>query len=132
MKIKKDIVYFDEVAVLKSDVRETMYSVYDLKGNEIIFIRPYVDTQISHFKYTNIRFLNERVNIETTERSYIGLGKKQSLINIIKWLIREKVLLKNGKINIEKLDVFQYKYHEDISNKISLIQKIDCDCDCND
>lgn len=134
VKIKKDIVYFDGVAVLKSDVRENMYSIYDLKGDEIVFIRPSVGFQESDLTYTSIKFLNQRVNIETTENNYIGISRKQSLINIIKWLLRDKVLTSNGEINVKKLGIFHYKYHEEISKKYAIINstcKHDHDCDKN-
>lgn len=132
VKIKKDIVYFDGVAILKSNVRENMYSIYDLKGDEIVFIRPSVGFQESDFKYTSIKFLNQRVTIETTENNYVGISRKQSLINLIKWLLREKALTSNGKINVKKLGVFHYKYHEEISKKYTIMNstcKHNHDCD---
>lgn len=132
VKIKKDIIYFDGVAVLKSGVNQTMYSIYDLNGDEIIFIRPNIKIQPTDFYYSSIKFLNQKINTKTTEDSYASISNKQSLVNIIKWLLREKALTSKGKINLEKLAVFHYKYHEDIPNKITFIQKTECDCDCKD
>ncbi|WP_298421441.1 hypothetical protein [uncultured Kordia sp.] len=131
VKIKKGIVYFDEVAILKSDSRKDTHSFYDLNGNEIIFLRFSIDSHYSDIVYFNIKFLNQKITIESSDYDYLALSYKQSIVNIIKWFLKENVLTTSGKINTERLAVFQYKYHEDISSKTGIYQKIDCDCDCN-
>lgn len=131
IKIKKGIVYLNETAILKSDSSPSSYSLYDLNGNEIIFIRFSVRSQLTQLDHDEIKFLTERVTIETTQDDYTGLSRKQTVSNIIKWLLKEKVLTSKGKVNAKQLDVFHYKYHDGISEKINIIRN-PCDCNCND
>ncbi|WP_420573567.1 hypothetical protein [Kordia sp.] len=130
IKIKKGIVYLDEVAILKSDARKTTHSLYDLDGNEILFIRFSVRSQLSDLQHNEFKFLKQRITVETTDYDYTSLSYKQTIINIIEWLLQEKVLTTNGKINPGKIELFHYKYDEAISEKIG-ITKTSCNCDCD-
>lgn len=122
VELEKDKVYLDGKEILKYEkINSMQYSFYSLEDEELLLYkfsnnetRDYMDDD-----YFILNFLNEKKKIESTDKnrvfSGLGMNSVKNMKKLMTWLLKEKVLTADGKINPEKLEVFEQKYHEDIT-----------------
>lgn len=119
---KNNTIAIEGTVALKYTKNNMMsWSLYDKDDNEIVFFKVldngtpgYVDDD-----YMVINFLNENTKIETNDFSQV-----QAVFNINKtieksvvWLLKEKVLDREGNVNPDKVAVFYSKYDQNITNR---------------
>ena len=122
VELKKDIVYLDGKALLKYEkINLLQYSFFSLDDEELLLYR-FSDNETRDYMdddYFILNFLNEKKKIESTDKSRVisglGMNSAKNMKKLITWLLKEKVLGTDGKINPEKLDVFEQKFQEDIT-----------------
>ncbi|GEM_PF-2264912 len=111
IKIKKNVVYSDNLDYLtyRSDLNGTTFS--DLEGNELFFLSYHPKTETTA-AYNKVIFLKEK---KIMTNMNLVLTRKA----LIKTLIENKALI-NGKLNEDGIDIFILKFHE----QIPIFQKI--------
>ncbi|RZK10720.1 MAG: hypothetical protein EOO46_09615 [Flavobacterium sp.] len=122
VELEKDKVYLDGKEILKYEkITAEQYSFYSLEDEELLLFK-YSDNETREYKdddYIILNFLTEKKKIESTDEfkaiAGLGLNSKKNMKKLITWLLKEKALGADGKINPEKLEVFGQKYHEDIT-----------------
>ncbi len=121
VEIKKDIVYFNENAILKYDkINAGEISFYSLSGDETLYYRyfpgrPGVNPVPEYFA---LNFVSSHIKIETTDLGRIAsLGIKNAMEKLIAWLVKEKVICADGSVDLLRLNAFYEKYNEMIPNK---------------
>lgn len=106
IKIKKGIVTIDGKECLKiDDADPNNVSIFDMEGNEIIFLKYIHDSKYASL-YNKIIFLDQKRSF--TSRNYIYTQKL-----LVKRLIGEK-LLSDCKLDESKLDKFILKFDENV------------------
>lgn len=114
VKIKDGIVYLDGSEILKHEkISFTDHSFFNQKEEEIIFYKEVDDL------YFIINFINENIKVESTKMEYIYksliLNSEKNMTNLLKWLIKEKVIDNNGNLDISKIEIFYKKHNENVS-----------------
>ncbi len=123
IELKDDKVFLDGKELLRYEkVNFFQYSFYTLDNDEEILLFKSFNNETPEYKeddYFVLNFLIEKVKVETQDFSKIAafMNSKKSMQKLIKWLIKEKVLSTEGKINKEKLEIFYEKYNENIVNR---------------
>lgn len=123
VEIKQDKVLLDGKAILKYEKINMMeHSFYSLENDDEILLFKSFDNETPKYiedDFFVLNFLMERVKIETQDFSKIAsfMNSKKSMQKLIKWLIKDKVLTVDGKIDVEKLEIFFDKYDENITNR---------------
>lgn len=108
IKIKKGVIYVNDVKCLTTDGDPVNISFYDLDGEEIVFMK-YLDDKRDGDNYMRVTFLNQ-------EKSFTS----KSIIFTKKMLIRRLLdtkTIENCKLNKDKVDRFILKYDEDIESE---------------
>ena len=121
IEIKDDNVLLDGKTILKSEkINVFQYSFYTLDDNEILMFRMF-DNETPQYQaddYYVINFLEQKVKVQCTDFSRVvsglGMNSKKNMEKLMAWLVKEKVITPEGKVNAEKLDVFFDKYDEKI------------------
>ncbi|WP_223609509.1 hypothetical protein [Chryseobacterium sp. OSA05B] len=121
IEIKDDNVLLDGKAILKSEKINTFqYSFYTLDDNEILMFRMF-DNETPQYQaddYYVINFIDQRVKVQCTDFSRIvsglGMNSKKNMEKLMTWLLKEKVITPEGKVNPDKVGVFFDKYDEKI------------------
>ncbi|MFK7747317.1 MAG: hypothetical protein AB8B65_02895 [Kordia sp.] len=115
VKLKRGEVLLDGNAIFKFE-REVfgVYKIhlYSLESDDEIIEINKNDNETSTYyddDFVQIRFLSEGKLVE--------LKMDRSFKKIIQWIIKKKVIMKSGKINKEKLDLFIKNYHENITSR---------------
>ena len=122
IEINDNQVLIDKKPVLKCEkINATEYSFYTLdKEDELLMIKFYDNGTPKYLDddYFVLNFLIEKVKIESKNIGKViqglGLNANKNMKKLIEWLVKEKVLTTEGQINIDKLDVFKQKYHEQL------------------
>jgi hypothetical protein len=122
IEIKDNKVLLDGKPILKSErINPVQYSFYSLdSGDEVLVYRGFDNEtpKNANDDYFVLNFLIEKKKVESTDFSKItsglGMSIKKNMQKMIAWLIKEKVLTNEGKINHDKLDIFVEKYNENI------------------
>lgn len=98
------------------------YSFYTIEADDEILMFKIFDNETPHNQnddYYVLNFLTEKKKVESTDfmKIYSGMGMnyRKNMEKLITWLIKEKVLTVEGKINKDKLDIFYDKYNENIT-----------------
>ena len=125
VEIEGDKVTLESKEILKYEkINLYQISFYSLEtGDEILLFKAFNNEtpENTNDDYYILNFLKEKIKIETTDFSKIfvgfGLNAKKNMQKLISWLVKEKVLAADGKINREKLDVFYEKYNENIRQR---------------
>lgn len=121
IKIKKEDILLDGETYLKYErLSYITHSIYDMEENEILFVqlkdngtRDYRDDD-----YYILNFLANDVKVESSDFSRISAGSVKKLMEkLVTWLIKDKVLRKDGTINADRLEVFFTKYDENITER---------------
>jgi len=117
--IKDEKVMIDGKQILRYEkINIFEQSLFSLDGDEILFLKKATDAS---FDYYILNFVTAKKKIVTSDISHIysgaGLNSKKNLQKVINWLLKEKVLDSEGKINQVKLDIFFEKYNEDLSKR---------------
>lgn len=131
--IKNGKISIDGKDVLKYETEYVFQqSLYSLDGDEILMLKINNNLTVNDTSddYLVMNFLNEKVKVETQQTDQItagiGLSEQKNMQKTIKWLLKEKVLDSNGKINSKKLEIFHDKYDENITNRTQrIIYKIE-------
>ncbi|MFT3793802.1 hypothetical protein [Flavobacterium sp.] len=119
---KKDEVQLDGKTILKyKKINARQYSFYSLEGDEILYYK--LDDNETHQYIEDdffiLNFLTAKKKVETKNRSLVasglGMNSAKNMAKLIKALLDEKVLDADGKLNLDKLDTFYEKYHENIT-----------------
>jgi len=121
VEIKDDNVLLDGKAILKSEkINVFQYSFYTLDDNEILMFRMF-DNETPQYQaddYYVINFLEQKVKVQCTDFSRVvsglGMNSKKNMEKLMAWLVKEKVITPEGKVNADKLDIFFDKYDEKI------------------
>jgi len=122
VQIEDNKVLLDGKQILKyekTNAREQ--SFYSLSDDEILMFRISDNETPSYTNddYFILNFLTERKKIESKSFVHVlsgmGMNPRKNMQKLISWLLKEKVLDSEGKINTQKLDIFYEKYHEDIT-----------------
>ena len=108
VKIKKDIVYVDDKECLKIGGDANNVSIYDLEGNEIIFLK-FIHNSKYGSVYNKVTFINQKKSF--TSQSYVFT---KSLL--IKKLLSDKTLI-NCVLDDAKVENFVMKYDENIEKQ---------------
>lgn len=122
VKIKKDKVFIDGNLFLKYEkINILTHSVYDLNDNEILFVsfKDNETPQYSDDDFYILNFTTKKIKVESSDYSRIAsfMNSKKTMQKLIKWLLKDRVINKDGTINSEKLNVFFDKYDENITNR---------------
>jgi hypothetical protein len=119
--IKDDKVLLDGKVILKSEkINVSQYSFYTLDDNEIVMFRMF-DNETPQYQaddYYVINFIEQRTKVQCTDFtrvvSGLGMNSKKNMEKLIAWLLKEKVMSPEGKLNTDKVGVFYDKYDEKI------------------
>ena len=128
----QEVVFKDSKALLDGNpilkyerVDAFQYSFYSLENDDEVLMYKFFDNGTPRFKdddYYVLNFLTEKKKVESMDFSKVLYGSelspKKNMQKLIKWLVKEKVLTAEGKINKEKLDIFYDKYNENITARI--------------
>lgn len=118
VELNNDSVLLDGKAILKYEkINLAQYSFFSLVGEEILFYK-FSDNETPKFSsdnYYTLNFLTAKKKIETKDFSKIVafMNTKKSMQKLIQWLLKEKVLEIDGKVNLDRLNAFSEKYNED-------------------
>lgn len=112
IKIKKDIVYIDDVECLKISGDVNNISFFDLEGNELFFLKFLHNTRYGAL-YNKITFINQKMSF--TSRTYIYT--KKLLIN----RLVDNFVLQNCALQEDKVANFVMKYDENIEYDVETI-----------
>lgn len=119
---KKDEVLLDGKTILNyKKINARQYSFYSLDGDEILYYklddketRQYIEDD-----FFILNFLTAKKKVETKNRSLVasglGMNSAKNMAKLIKALLEEKVLDAEGKLNLDKLDIFYEKHNENIT-----------------
>lgn len=124
VEIKDNKVYLDGKPILKYEkISPIEHSFYSLETDDEILLYKAFDneTRSIYDDYYILNFLTEKKKVETFDFSKItvgiGMNTKKNMQKMIGWLLKEKVLTAEGKINPEKLEIFVDKYNENIRER---------------
>ena len=123
--LKDKQVLLDSKVILKYEKNAgAQYSFYSLENDDEILMFKIFDNETPRNQNDDfyvLNFLTEKKKVETTDfmkvYSGMGLSWKKNMEKMIGWLLKEKVLTPEGKINREKLDIFYDKYNENITQR---------------
>ncbi|AZJ34742.1 hypothetical protein [Tenacibaculum singaporense] len=115
IKLKKGKVLLDGKEILKYERED--FGVYQIhfysldSDDEILFFKRNDNETSSYFDddYTQIKFLGFKKSLE--------IKQKKSWKKYLLWLIKKKVLDKNGKLNEDKADDLIENYDENITGR---------------
>jgi hypothetical protein len=108
IKIKKGVIYVDDVECLSTDGDPVNISFYDSEGEEIVFMK-YLDDKRDGDNYMRVTFLKQKKSF--TSKSIIFTKKM-----LIRRLLNTKTI-EDCKLNEDKVDRFILKYDEDIESE---------------
>ena len=108
IKIKKGVIFIDDVKCLSTDGDPVNISFYDIDGEEFIFMK-YLDDRRDGENYMKITFLDQKLSL--TSKSFIFTKKM-----LIKRLLSSKTI-ENCKLNPDKVERFILKYDEDVERE---------------
>lgn len=123
--IKDEKVLLEDQQILKSEkINILEYSFYSLEDDEeILYFRRH-DNETKDYTdddYFILNFPTEKIKLESTNYSRImsgiGANSRKNMEKLLNWLLKEKVLDKDGNINKERLINFYEKYNENISER---------------
>ncbi len=121
VEIKGDNVLLDGKAILKSEkINVTQYSFYTLNGDEILMFKIFDNEtpQYHQDDYYVLNFIEEKKKLQSTDFSKViaglGMNSKKSMEKLTTWLLKEKVITPEGKVDTNRLDVLIDKYDEKI------------------
>lgn len=122
VEIKKDKILLEGDIFLKYEkININTHSVLDLNENEILFVQ-FKDNETPDYSDDDFYILNfttQNIKVESTDFSRIlsFMNSRKTMEKLIKWLVKDKVINKDGSINSEKLDIFFSKYDEKITDR---------------
>ncbi len=105
IKIKKGVIYVDDVECLSTDGDPINISFYDAEGDEIIFMK-YLDDPKDGENYMKITFLDQKLSL--TSKSILFTRKM-----LIRRLLSSKTI-ENCMLNQDKVERFILKYDENV------------------
>lgn len=116
VELKDNKVLLDGKEFLKYEkVNNSQYSFFTLDDVEFLMYKYQYnhDYNINGGKdYNTYYFITAKKKIESSDFSLIyAANSKKNMQKLIKLLLKEKVLDTEGKINIERLDIFYEKYN---------------------
>ncbi|MFC4818254.1 MULTISPECIES: hypothetical protein [unclassified Flavobacterium] len=124
VKIDKDKVLIDNKEVLKYEkIDFDQHSLYDLEGNEILLYKFHNNETHQYLEddYIILNFLTLKTKVESKEKQRVlaglGLNSKKNVEKLIAWLLKEKVIDANGVLNADRVEVFNQKYNENITER---------------
>jgi hypothetical protein len=121
--IKDDKVLLDGKQILKAEkINMAQYSFYTMKDDEEILMYRYMDNETPKYSdddYFILNFLTEKIKVESTDFSKIlnFMNSRKGMEKLIKWLLKERVINSNGELNPERVQIFQEKYNENITER---------------
>jgi hypothetical protein len=124
IEIKGNDVLLDGNTILKSEkINAGQYSFYSLDDNEILMYK-WFDNETPKYQdddYYILNFLEQKVKVQSTDFtkvvSGIGMNSKKNMEKMLTWLLKEKVLLTDGKLNPDRVNVLFEKYDENITQR---------------
>jgi len=124
IEIKDNDVLLDGNIILKSEkINAGQYSFYSLDDNEILMYK-WFDNETPKYQdddYYIMNFLEQKVKVQSTDFtkviSGIGMNSKKNMEKMLTWLLKEKVLLADGKLNPDRVNVLFEKYDENITQR---------------
>ena len=121
VEIQNDDVLLDGKAILKSEkINARQYSFYALNGDEILMYKIFDNEtpQYTEDDYYVLNFIEQKKKLQSTDFSKVvvglGMNSRKCMEKMTTWLLKEKVITPEGKINPDKLDVLIDKYDEKI------------------
>lgn len=124
IEIKDNDVVLDGNKILKSEkINAGQYSFYTLDDNEILMYK-WFDNETPKFQdddYYILNFIEQKVKVQSTDFSKvisgIGMNSRKNMEKMISWLLKEKVITTDGKINADKVNTLFEKYDENITQR---------------
>lgn len=119
VEIKNDQILLDGEYILKYEkINLVTHSIFDKDDNEILFfqIRDNETPKYAEDDFYILNFTNEGVKVESSDFSRISafMSSRKMMEKLVKWLVKDKVIQKDGTIDSVKLDIFFNKYDEKI------------------
>ncbi len=121
VEIKNEDVLLDGNAILKAEkINVGQYSFYALNGDEILMFKIFDNEtpQYNQDDYYVLNFIEQKKKLQSTDFSKVvvglGMNSRKSMEKMTTWLLKEKVITPEGKINPDRLDVLIDKYDEKI------------------
>lgn len=121
--IKDDKVFLDGKQILKAEkINVTQYSFFSMKDDEEVLMYKYMDNETPRYvsdDYFILNFLTEKTKVESTDLAKISnfMNSKKGMEKLVKWLLKERVINKDGELNSERVVVFKEKYDENITQR---------------
>lgn len=124
VEIKDDKVLLDGKQILKYEkINIFQHSFFSLDENEILLYK-YNNNETNQYSqddYLVLNFITEKTKVETKDisraTSGMGMNSRKNMEKLIGWLLKEKVLDKNGVLNPERVQIFFEKYDQNITER---------------
>ena len=119
--IKDDKVLLDGKQILKAEkLSLAQYSFFSMKNDDEILMYKYMDNETPSYvsdDYFILNFLTEKVKVESGDLGKVSnfMNSRKGMEKIIRWLLKERVINQDGKLNSDRLAVFKEKYDENIT-----------------
>jgi hypothetical protein len=128
VELKDDKILLDGKEILKYEKIDLMkHSFFTLdSGDEILYFLISDNETLENLDddYFTLKFLTEKINVESNEVSKIAsISSKKTIQKLIKWLVKEKVIGVDGKLDRAKLEIFHEKFHAKITEKAEALRK---------
>jgi hypothetical protein len=110
VQMKDGKVFLDDVAILsyEKEVMKDEYDFYSINGSDKVLHLSYIVTGPSRAGYTKFFFPKRYIKFESTS-VWFGVDSKP----VIKKLIKEGVIMKDGTIDADKAEEFEKKYERE-------------------
>ncbi|CAM2944491.1 hypothetical protein DRF59_08730 [Chryseobacterium flavum] len=119
--IKDDKVLLDGKQILKAEkISLAQYSFFSVKDDEEVLLYKYMDNETPSYvndDFFILNFLTEKIKVESTDLGKVSnfMNSKKAMEKIIKWLLKERVINRNGELNPDRIVIFKEKYDENIT-----------------
>ncbi|WP_347216314.1 hypothetical protein [Chryseobacterium sp.] len=120
--IKDDKVLLDGKQILKAEkINVAQYSFFSMKDDEEVLMYKFMnnDTHRLDDNYFILNFLTEKTKVESTDLTKIAnfMNSKKGMEKLVRWLLKERVINKDGELNSERVAIFKEKYDENITQR---------------
>lgn len=123
VSIKDDKVMVDGKQILKAEkISLAQYSFFSMKDDQEILLYKYMDNETP----SNVRddffilnFLTAKVKVESTDLGKVSnfMNSRKGMEKVVRWLLKERVINRDGELNPERIAIFKEKYNENITER---------------
>ncbi|MBL3549720.1 hypothetical protein [Chryseobacterium sp. KMC2] len=123
VSIKDDKVMVDGKQILKAEkISLAQYSFFSMKDDQEILLYKYMDNETP----SNVRddffilnFLTAKVKVESTDLGKVSnfMNSRKGMEKVVRWLLKERVINRDGELNTERIAIFKEKYDENITER---------------